>query len=205
MLTDNLGSVSVGPGSVVLENAKVTGTAEKPTVLGSNVIVFPHSRIDADVKIHDRSVVNAGAVIESGVNIPEDCVIKQGSVVKKGSELAPGEIWAGSPAKKVGMVDDSVKDNLEEFAKAISENGIYHQMENNKDVFEVFYERQAAKDRTLWAEDILEDHMNSSASHFPLYLNMQMNKDVDCDKRGLIYNKGEDKGPESRIEPSDIK
>lgn len=190
------GSVSIGSGAAVLEHAQVSGASGQPTVLGAGVLVYPKSKVGAGVTIGDRSVVKSGAVVESDVTIGEDSVIGQGAVVAKGTKVGSREVWSGVPAAKVGTVDNETLQALSEAVQEISQKGLFHQTEHNKDIFEIHYERQALKDRKEWAEDFIEDHDNSPMGHLPIYLNMDHFPDKFPERRGLIYNKGDDKGRE---------
>lgn len=195
------GQVSIGRGSQVLEQVEISGSKGEPVVIGSGVIIYPGVKIGAGVNIGDNSVIKSGSVIEEGVTIEESSVIVQGSVVTKGSKIGQGEIWAGNPAVLNKDIDVSIS-NLSNVQEAFSKQAIYHEIENSKDIFEKHYERQALKDRRNWAEDVIEDHENSPQGYLPIYLNIDHFPDPNPERRGLIYNKGEDKGPEGNPRPA---
>ena len=62
------------------------------------------------VKIGNRAFVGAACIILKGVSIGEGAVIGAGSIVSR--DIPPMEIWAGTPAKKIGIVP-----SLEDIAK----------------------------------------------------------------------------------------
>lgn len=57
------------------------------------------------VSIGDHVFVGANTIILKGVNIGEKAIIGAGSVVTR--DIPAGEIWAGNPAKKIGMVPEN--------------------------------------------------------------------------------------------------
>lgn len=69
---------------------------------------FKKGRID----ILDNCVIGAGASIMFNTKIGPNSIVGAGAVVTK--DVPSGEIWAGVPAKKIGMVDDLVKRRMEE-------------------------------------------------------------------------------------------
>lgn len=57
--------------------------------------------VSRPITICDHVFVGANAMILKGVTIGEKAIIGAGAVVTK--SVPPGEIWAGNPAKKIGM------------------------------------------------------------------------------------------------------
>jgi acetyltransferase-like isoleucine patch superfamily enzyme len=82
--------ISVGDGCVLGRNSVVTGHA-----ITSGRIVL------RDVTIRQGATVGVGAVVMPGVEIGEGSVVAAGSVVTLGTRIPPGELWAGSPARRI--------------------------------------------------------------------------------------------------------
>ena len=61
--------------------------------------------VSKPVSIGDHVFVGANTIILKGVNIGEKAIIGAGSVVTR--DIPAGEIWAGNPAKKIGMVPEN--------------------------------------------------------------------------------------------------
>ncbi|MEN8210813.1 MAG: DapH/DapD/GlmU-related protein [Thermodesulfobacteriota bacterium] len=77
------------------------------TVIGGDVTLTPHV-VEGDIlvveRIHIGSRVSVGlmSVVMPGCQIGDDATIAANTVLKKGSIVAPGEIWAGVPGRKIG-------------------------------------------------------------------------------------------------------
>lgn len=77
------------------------------TVIGGDVTLVAHAAergmlVTAPVRIGRNVTVGLMAVIFPGCEIGDGAVIAAGSVLSKGTKVAPGEIWAGVPARRVG-------------------------------------------------------------------------------------------------------
>ena len=77
------------------------------TVIGGDVTLVAHAAergklVTAPVHIGRNVTVGLMAVIFPGCQIGDDAVIAAGAVLSKGTKVAPGEIWAGVPARRVG-------------------------------------------------------------------------------------------------------
>jgi non-ribosomal peptide synthetase-like protein len=77
------------------------------TVIGGDVTLIAHSAERGDlvserVKIGKNVTVGLMAVIMPGCEIGDGAVIAANAVLVKGTKIAPGEIWGGVPAKKIG-------------------------------------------------------------------------------------------------------
>lgn len=56
------------------------------------------------IEIFDNCVIGAGATVLYDVKIGPDSIVAAGAVVTK--DVAPGEIWGGCPARKIGKVEE---------------------------------------------------------------------------------------------------
>lgn len=76
------------------------------TLIGQYALIVPHAieneklshhriRIGSGVTIGAHSIVMAGAIIEDGA------LVAMNSVVTKGTHIPAGEIWGGTPAKRI--------------------------------------------------------------------------------------------------------
>jgi acetyltransferase-like isoleucine patch superfamily enzyme len=77
------------------------------TVIGGDVTLVCHSAergrlVTAPTRIGRGVTVGLMAVILPGCTIGDGAVIAAGAVLMKGTQVGPGEIWAGSPARRVG-------------------------------------------------------------------------------------------------------
>ena len=76
------------------------------TVIGGDVTLVGHAAAagafsTARVRIGSRVTVGLMSVIFPGVTIGDGAVLAPNSVVERGTEIGPGEVWAGVPARRV--------------------------------------------------------------------------------------------------------
>jgi non-ribosomal peptide synthetase-like protein len=79
------------------------------TVIGGDVTLVAHSAergrlVTAPVTIGRDVTVGLLAVIMPGCTIGDGAIIAAGAVLSKHAKVGPGEVWAGSPARRVGRV-----------------------------------------------------------------------------------------------------
>lgn len=125
--------VTIGKGAVVMMGAVVNIGAEigEGTMIDMNAVVGARGKIGRNshigagaviagvleppskdpVIIGDNVLIGANAVILEGVKIGEGSVVAAGSVVV--SDVEPGVVVAGSPAKIVKRVDDKTKNKTQ--------------------------------------------------------------------------------------------
>ncbi|MAX67272.1 MAG: hypothetical protein CME66_10090 [Halobacteriovoraceae bacterium] len=84
------GFAIVGAGSSIGNN----------TVIGAKTNLLPNVSLGNNVKIGGNCNINFG------VAIPDNVKIKSHTVITKNDQINSGEIWAGHPAKKVGLIED---------------------------------------------------------------------------------------------------
>jgi sugar O-acyltransferase (sialic acid O-acetyltransferase NeuD family) len=108
---------SVGPGSLVLAQVVVTA----PVAIGRHVVVMPHVVFTHDDRIGDYTTFGAGALLAGGVNVGDGAYIGSGACIREhvsigagavigmGSivlrDVPAGEVWAGNPARRIGLED----------------------------------------------------------------------------------------------------
>jgi non-ribosomal peptide synthetase-like protein len=78
------------------------------TVIGGDVTLIAHSAERGDlvaerVRIGKNVTVGLMAVVMPGCEIGDGAVIAANAVLQKGTKVAPGEIWGGVPARKIGQ------------------------------------------------------------------------------------------------------
>jgi acetyltransferase-like isoleucine patch superfamily enzyme len=82
--------VTIGANSVVGETALLI-----PHVIeGSNLGHYP-------IVVGDNVTIGAHSIILSGVTIGDNAIIAANSLVPKGIQIKSGEVWGGSPARKL--------------------------------------------------------------------------------------------------------
>jgi len=128
----DFGSIRIGAGSCVQDNAVVHSAPEELTVVGTRVAVGHGAVLEACI-VEDGAVIGTGAVVLHGARVGAGSVVAAGSVVLAEQEIPPGVLVAGSPAV--------VKKTLGGAARWWSENAA------------VEYQRLAARYRAAGAAD----------------------------------------------------
>ena len=72
-------------------------------VIGRQVILSAHTCLGGHVQVGEFSNIGMGAIIHPRQKIGSYCMIGMGSVVTKRSIIKPGHIYAGIPAKELGI------------------------------------------------------------------------------------------------------
>lgn len=108
---------AVGAGSVLLAGVVLTADA----VVGRHVAVMPQAVVTHDCVVEDYATVTsgvrlgggtrvgtgayvgAGALIREGVTLGAWSMVGMGSVVLR--DVGPGEVWVGSPARLLRVID----------------------------------------------------------------------------------------------------
>jgi len=81
--------------------------------IGADVTVG-HRAVLHGCRIHDRVLIGIGAIVLDGVEVESGAVIAAGAIVAAGTYVRAGELWAGVPAKKIGVVSE----RLAEFVRS---------------------------------------------------------------------------------------
>ncbi|MEV1333399.1 NeuD/PglB/VioB family sugar acetyltransferase [Micromonospora costi] len=114
--TVGAGSV-LGPGTVLLAGVVLTADV----AVGAHVAVMPHAVLTHDDRVHDHvtiasgvrlgggvelglgAYVGAGALLREGVTVGAWSLVGMGAVVLR--DVPPGEVWGGSPARRLRAAD----------------------------------------------------------------------------------------------------
>lgn len=77
------------------------------SVIGGDVTLIAHSAergalVAERVRIGKRVTVGLMAVVMPGCEIGDGAVIAANAVLQKGTRVAPGEVWGGVPARRIG-------------------------------------------------------------------------------------------------------
>jgi acetyltransferase-like isoleucine patch superfamily enzyme len=75
-------------------------------IVGHDAVLFCHavegrSLALAPIVLGNNVTIGAKAVVMPGVTIGDDAVVAVGSVVAKGTRIGDGELWGGTPARKL--------------------------------------------------------------------------------------------------------
>ena len=147
-------NTSIGDRAVV-HVAKIQGNFM--TNIGNNVTVEPGALIHA-ATVKDSCVVGASAPVMDGSVVETHSIIAPGSVVTPGTKVASGELWAGSPAKKVRALTADEIATIAETAMEKVEMASRHHVECSKDYKQLAedieqYEDDRVRDEDYWQQE----------------------------------------------------
>lgn len=93
--------IKMGDKVNVQDNVMLHCTYEKfPLVIGDNVSIG-HNAIVHGCTIHDNVLIGMGAIVMDDCLVESNSIIGAGSVVIQGTHVKSGEVWAGTPARKI--------------------------------------------------------------------------------------------------------
>jgi carbonic anhydrase/acetyltransferase-like protein (isoleucine patch superfamily) len=90
--------VNIQDGAVIHCTYQKTGTT-----IGNNVSIG-HNAIVHGCTVEDNVLIGMGAIVMDNARIGTDSIIAAGAVVLENTDVEPGSIYAGVPAKKVKSV-----------------------------------------------------------------------------------------------------
>jgi len=110
VLRGDVHSIKMGDQVNVQDNAMVHCTYQKsPTNIGNKVSIG-HNAIVHGCTIHDNVLIGMGAIVMDDSVVESFSIIAAGAVVTQNTHIKEGELWAGVPAKKIGMVSQNLKE-----------------------------------------------------------------------------------------------
>jgi len=113
----DVNSIRMGNKVNIQDGACIHCTYEKTqTVIGNNVSIG-HNAIVHGCTVEDNVLIGMGAIVMDRVKIGSNSIIAAGAVVLEDTEVPPGSIFAGVPAKKVKDISqDLLKGEVERIA-----------------------------------------------------------------------------------------
>ena len=111
----------IGESCSVQEKAVVIGA----TTLGKWVTIEPMAIVE-NADIASCTFIGTGAVVCNGARIESNVMLCAHSVLRAGAVIPSGEIWAGSPAHKIGVLNETERDQMIAAAKHMVLIGIEH-------------------------------------------------------------------------------
>lgn len=94
----------------VQDNAMIHCTYQKsPTTIGNNVSIG-HNAVVHGCTIHDNVLIGMGSIVMDDCIVESYAIVAAGAVVTQNTHIKEGELWAGVPAKKIGLVSQNLKE-----------------------------------------------------------------------------------------------
>jgi gamma-carbonic anhydrase len=96
-----------------------------PTDIGSDVLVG-HAALIHGCKLCDGSFVGMRAVVLNNAVVETGALVAAGALVTEGARVPAGEIWGGSPAKKIGELRSAVAEGMRASVQSYVDLGRRH-------------------------------------------------------------------------------
>jgi len=114
-------SITVGERTNVQDGTIVHITSHRfPTVIGSGITIG-HGAIIHACTLEDDSFVGMGATVLDGAVVQRHAMVAAGALVTPGKVVPTGELWAGSPAKKMRDLTEADIANIHRSAESYCE------------------------------------------------------------------------------------
>lgn len=94
--------VNIQDGTIIHVNINL------PTIIGDDVSVGHMALLHA-CRLHDRAFVGMRASVLDGATIESNAMVAAGGLLTPRKTIPSGELWAGSPAKKMRDINDQDK------------------------------------------------------------------------------------------------
>ncbi|MFF8950807.1 acetyltransferase [Streptomyces sp. NPDC014940] len=114
----------IGPGSVLLAHCALTASVR----VGAHVAVMPQAVLTHDDEVGDCATIASGVRLGGGVRVERGAYLGSGSLIREATtvgawsligmgsavlgDVPPGEVWAGSPARRLRAADLPALDQL---------------------------------------------------------------------------------------------
>ncbi|MFJ9711820.1 acetyltransferase [Streptomyces sp. NPDC101234] len=114
----------VGPGSVLLAHCVLTAAVR----VGAHVAVMPHVVLTHDDVVEDYATLASGVRLGGGARLAQGAYVGSGALVREGTtvgawslvgmgsavlgDVPPGEVWVGSPARRLRAADEPALEQL---------------------------------------------------------------------------------------------
>ena len=109
ILRGDYGSIQIGPGTAIEENAVVHIRPDGISRIGERVTIGHGAVIHGNL-IADNAVVGMGAIICFDAEIGTWCIVGEGCVVPNGERIPAGKMVVGIPARIIGDVQQRHKE-----------------------------------------------------------------------------------------------
>ncbi len=110
------GRIVIGDGTSVQDNVVIHARPDEETKIGDEV-TLGHGCIIHNATVEKHAVIGMGAIVSDYATVRENAVVGEGAVVKARFEVPAGMVVVGVPAKVIGPVKESQREELTRFKK----------------------------------------------------------------------------------------
>lgn len=105
VLRGDVNSIKIGNNVNVQDGSVLHTLYQKSTIEIGDHVSIGHNVTIHGAKIHDYALIGMGAVVMDDAEVGEGAIVAAGSVVLSRTKIGPNELWGGTPAKFIKMVD----------------------------------------------------------------------------------------------------
>ncbi|MBD5273335.1 MAG: gamma carbonic anhydrase family protein [Bacteroides sp.] len=118
VLRGDVNSIRIGDRVNIQDGSVLHTLYQKSTIEIGNDVSIGHNVVIHGANIRDYALIGMGAVVMDDAEVGEGALVAAGSVVLSRTKIGPHEMWAGSPAKFIKMVEpEKAKEMNEKIAR----------------------------------------------------------------------------------------
>lgn len=118
VLRGDVNSIRIGNRVNIQDGSVLHTLYQKSTIEIGDDVSIGHNVIIHGAKIKDYALLGMGSIIMDDAEVGEGALVAAGSVVLAKTKIGPHELWAGTPAKFVKMVEpEKAKEMNEKIAR----------------------------------------------------------------------------------------
>jgi carbonic anhydrase/acetyltransferase-like protein (isoleucine patch superfamily) len=123
VIRGDVNSIRIGNKVNIQDGAVLHCLYERSTIVIGNNVSIGHNVIIHGAHINDNVLVGMGAIVMDHSIIGENSIIAAGAVVLEGTQVEPGSIYAGVPARFIKKVNQQ---QAAEMINKIADNYIFY-------------------------------------------------------------------------------
>jgi len=124
VLRGDINRISIGHHTNIQDNS-VLHLADDYSCLIGHYVTIGHLAIVHACSVGNEVLIGMGATILDGAVIGDQCLIGAGALVTMGTQIPPGSMVMGSPAKVVRALEPEERAQLKNWAQKYVENAAY--------------------------------------------------------------------------------
>ncbi|MDE6771273.1 MAG: gamma carbonic anhydrase family protein, partial [Muribaculaceae bacterium] len=105
VLRGDVNSIRIGNRVNIQDGSVLHTLYQKSTIEIGDDVSIGHNVVIHGAKIRDYALIGMGAVVMDDAEVGEGAIVAAGSVVLSKTKIGAHELWAGTPAKFVKMVE----------------------------------------------------------------------------------------------------
>ena len=105
ILRGDVNSIKIGNRVNIQDGSVLHTLYQKSTIEIGDDVSIGHNVVIHGAKIHNFALIGMGAIVMDDAEVGEGALVAAGSVVLSKTKIGPNEMWAGSPAKFIKMVE----------------------------------------------------------------------------------------------------